>query len=305
MKEWVLNSSSNDFWLLACLLIVLTITCFVCAFYYFNRKRIMQDIPTSKIRSCPQGYVELQGYGDLMEGPPIVAPLTGKTCTWYSYKIEEYRRTGKQNMWVTVDAGKSEELFIIEDESGKCIIDPEGAHVTTKEKDVWHGNTNKPTSGPATSSGIFSMRGSKYRYFEQRLIPKEVLYSIGLFKTVGGTESVSVDAEVRDLVKQWKSDTHALLQRFDKNKDGEFSLQEWEKVREAALNHVLAERKESHKVVNMLGKTMDRRRPFILSAVPQKSLIKKFQLYSVASLILFFVSGGLATWAISLRLAGT
>ena len=59
----------------------------------------MEDTPTSKIRSAAQGYVELSGHGELMEGPKIIAPLTSKYCTWYSYKVEERRRSGKNSQW--------------------------------------------------------------------------------------------------------------------------------------------------------------------------------------------------------------
>ena len=37
--------------------------------------RLIEDTPTAKIRSAPQGYVELEGTGKLMDGPPIIAKL--------------------------------------------------------------------------------------------------------------------------------------------------------------------------------------------------------------------------------------
>ncbi len=52
------------------------------------RARLLGDVPTSRIRSAAQGFVEL--YGVLEEGPegPLQAPLTGKPCLWWRYRIE-------------------------------------------------------------------------------------------------------------------------------------------------------------------------------------------------------------------------
>jgi len=278
---------------------------FIGAFYYFMRKRIMEDTPTSKIRSAAQGYVELSGYGALLDGPPIIAPLTGLTCTWYSYNIEESRRSGKNTQWANVENGKSEELFLIIDDTGQCVIDPDGASVTTVEKDVWYGAAPRPGRGPKATGGLLS--SGRYRYTEKRLRPKESLYAIGLFSTVGGAGDVfDPGGDVRDILKQWKQDTEALMKRFDSNKDGEIDMQEWQTVRAAALQEVMANHGErkAEVPVNMMARTRDKRRPFLLSALPQHSLIRRYQFYSVALIFLFFISGAFISWLISLRLAG-
>ena len=304
--EWAKHSASDDFWMVAGIAVVLTIAGFAGAFYFFMRKRIMEDTPTSKIRSAAQGYVEIDGTGDLLEGPPIIGPLTGKTCTWYSYKIEERRRSGKNSNWHTLEKAISDELFLIIDDTGQCIIDPEGASVTPSEKDVWYGATSRPGRGAATSGGFLS--SGRYRYSESRLHPKETLYAIGLFSTVGGAGDVyDPNSDVREILKEWKQDSESMLARFDTNKDGEIDMEEWQAVRVAALKEVMAKHNE-RKVetpVNMLARTRDARRPFLLSALPQHSLIKRYQLYSAMLIMLFFTSGAFASWIIKLRLAGT
>src|SRR4030067_2822595 len=62
---------------------------------HVSHVRLIEDTPTAKIRSAPQGYVELEGLGKLMDGPPIIARLTGLPCVWDRYTIEEYVATGK------------------------------------------------------------------------------------------------------------------------------------------------------------------------------------------------------------------
>ena len=97
-----------------------------------------------------------------------------------------------------------------------------------------------------------------------------------------------------------------MLSQYDKDKDGKIDVDEWDAMREAALKEVLARHQElkSAPPVNMMTKTCDSRRPYILSALPQNSLVKRFHFYSIALIILFFTSGVAATWLISQRISG-
>lgn len=306
MTEWVQNAQADDFWIIAGVLVALAIFGFFGAFYFFVRKRTVENTPTSKIRSAAQGYVELEGLGKLMDGDEIIAPLTGRMCTWYSYQIEERRRSGKNDKWVTIEKATSDDLFLLVDNTGQCVVDPEGASVTPAEKNTWYGHGKRPASGPKVRGGFFNLGGGRYRYTEKRMHPGDPLYGIGLFNTVGGAGGdFNIDADLRDLLREWKQDSEKLLARFDKNKDGEIDMQEWQEVREHALGEVMANHSERKTAppVNMFTKTTDRRRPFILSAIPQAALIRRFHYYSVSLIILFFVCGVLSTWLISLRLS--
>lgn len=305
LHSWALTSPGDDFWMVITIAILATIAGFVGAFYFFMRKRIMEDTPTSKIRSAAQGYVELAGHGKQMEGPAITAPLTQKNCTWYSFRIERKRKSGKNTSWSTIEHGQSEELFAIRDETGDCVIDPEGASVTTVEKDVWYGSSARPSRGPAGAGGFLS--SGSYRYTEKRLHPDESLYAIGLFNTVGGAGDIyDPSSDVRDLLNHWKKDSEALLRKFDKNKDGEIDMEEWQAVRDEALKQIMIQHGDNKSAppVNMLTRTRDKRRPFLLSALPQHSLIKRYQYYSFGLITVFFASGVFVTWALNIRLAG-
>lgn len=306
LTQWVNQAPSDDFWFTVFFLAVLAISGFIGAFYFFTRKRIIEDTPTSRIRSAPQGYVELNGVGELMQGPPIVAPLTGTYCTWYSYKIEERRRSGKRSRWITVENETSEELFLLCDDTGTCVIDPEGAYVTPGASETWYGSTAKPVRGSRTGGGLLNM--GRYRYTERRLHPRESLYAIGLFKTVGGAGAeFDLNADVRDLLREWKRNSQSMLDRYDKNRDGEIDLEEWETMREAALKEVMARHVElqADPPVNMMSKTCDSRRPYILSALPQDGLVRRFHYYSLALIILFFAAGTFAAWMIGVRMSST
>lgn len=311
LKHWVKQSPADDFWLWAIAFLVVAVVCFFISFITLHRKRIIEDTPTSKIRSAAQGYVELIGHGQMMEGQPIIAPLTGTACTWYDYKIEEYRQSGKRSYWATIRSATSTELFLIKDETGQCIIDPEGAHVTVTSKDVWYGGEASPARGSLTANSkkhFFARLGRhrRYRYTEKRLHNEESLYAIGLYKTVGGAGvKLDVNEDVRELVREWKVDTEALMKQYDTNNDGEIDLQEWQEVREEAYRNVIKNHSEQKTLppVNLISKTNDRRRPFILSALEQNDLTRRLHIYSVLSLTLFILCGSLSTLLISIRLA--
>jgi hypothetical protein len=55
----------------------------------YRRYRRIYDLPTSKIASAAQGYVELFGRSDSIPDSPVVAPLSGIECCWYRYSVEQ------------------------------------------------------------------------------------------------------------------------------------------------------------------------------------------------------------------------
>ena len=310
LKDWASHSPSDDFWFWSAILLAATIAGFFLAFKNMHNKRIIEDTPTSKIRSAAQGYLELVGHGQLMDGQPIISPLTGATCTWYEYKVEEHRQSGKNSKWVTIKKGISDELFLIKDETGQCIVDPEGAHVTVSNKSVWYGSSSHPTSGPLSSkkkssflSGLIVSRN--YRYTEKLLHSGESLYAIGLYKTVGGAgASFDINEDVRELIREWKADTEALMKKFDANGDGEIDLNEWQRVRDEAYKQVIEKHGEQKLLppVHLMHKTNDKRRPFILSAIAQDDLTRRLHLYAVLSITTFIICGSFSALLISIRL---
>lgn len=312
LKHWARISPTDDFWIWTIILLIATTVGFFFAFKNMHSKRIIEDTPTSKIRSAAQGYLELVGHGHLMEGLAIISPLTGTTCTWYEYKVEERRQSGKNSEWVTIRKGISDELFLIKDETGQCIIDPEEAHVTVSKKDVWHGATSSPMGNPLTTkkkrsllSGIII--GNKYRYTEKLLHSGESLYAIGLYKTVGGAGgSFNVNEDVRELIREWKTDSNTLMKEFDTNGDGEIDLNEWQRVRDKAYEHVMEKHSEQKTLppVHLMNKTNDKRRPFILSAMSQDDLTRRLHFYSTLSITAFIICGSFFALLISVRLAG-
>src|SRR5688500_10249306 len=69
----------------------------------YRRFRQVHDVPTSRVASAAQGYVELLGRAAQIANAPIVSPLTSLPCCWYRYQID--RRTS-DNKWQKEDEGE-------------------------------------------------------------------------------------------------------------------------------------------------------------------------------------------------------
>jgi hypothetical protein len=270
------------------------------ALWYAGRSslqlRAIAAIPSSLIRSAAQGYVRLDGKARLLSGDPIVAPLSCMRCTWWSYRIEgpSGQRRGS---WETISADTSDGIFLIEDGSGQCVVDPDGARVYPSARDVWYGATPEPVGGPR-------MGGSgRYRYTELRVDEGAPLYAQGYFHTQGPVGAGDIDEEVRSQLAEWKRHQATLVARFDANHDGQVDLQEWEAARAEARRVVLEQEREAmtRPPVNVLGKPRDGR-AFVLSTVPHDKLLSRLHLQLWVSLAAFVATGAAAVNMLHVRL---
>ncbi len=308
------------------IIILLVILAAICAaslygiFRFFHRSRIIDDTPTSKIRSAHQGFVELEGRGRLMKGTPITSPLSKKKCLWYSYKIEHQVKEldiGPKNShalsktrWETLDSGVSDNLFLLADDTGICVIDPDGATITPSFSKTWYGSQKYQASHTGSVDAILArtsiFANNKYRYTEKRIDTGEDLYILGRFKSIGGRrEKLDKRGEVRDLLAKWKTLPNFLLAKFDENGDGEIDLQEWQNVINAAEQEV--ENSFSERLVqpeiHTISKPIDSRRPFIISVEEQAAIANKYRWYSRGNMVSFFLSGIAFVWVIGVRFA--
>lgn len=297
-----LGLDQGEFWGVVAVAAVACLAGFYFAFYYWKRVRIIEDAPTAKIRSAHQGYCELEGDGRMMEGEPVLSPLTQQHCLWFRYKIERRESSHSnrsQTKWRTVKQATSDNFFELADETGSCLVDPEGAEVSCDEKRVWYGNSDWPTAQPPTAGGsTFSMGMDRYRYSEWLILPNQPLYAIGEFKTVSASDNYSMKDITRDLIRNWKQDKSALLQRFDANKDGQIDEEEWALVRKSAKLHAQAEYRELQKKadIHILQKPDNSQQPFMLSIYPQDQLTKRLRWFAYGALAVFFVAGSVEVW---------
>jgi len=238
----------------------------------YRRYRQIHDLPTSRVASAAQGYVELFGRSALLDGSTVVSTRTGQRCCWFRYYIE--RRTSSDK-WEHVDSGESAHHFLLADDTGQCVVSPEGAEVITDRKETW-------TQGD-------------YRHTEWLLVPKANLYAIGEFSTTSGAvAALDERADVSDLLADWKKDRKALLQRFDLNHDGEIDMKEWERARLEAQQEVRRRHTEGRAAttegVHLLRKPRDGRLFLLASELPDK-LGRRFAFWSALHLLVFLGAG--------------
>jgi hypothetical protein len=303
------HAQADEFWIWTLIMLVIGLACAYGIFYFIRRARIIEDTPTSRIRSAPQGYVELTGRTRYLVGQAVEAPLTKRPCAWYRFTIERRQRnsfkSSSRSSWRTVEKVISERPFECIDETGSCIIDPRGAEVYTVHKDVWYGSSKWPSHGPGQKQAWFS--SSDYRYTELRLHDSDPLYAIGEFRTVDpGKVHNNMAEAIRAMLRAWKQDQSALLERFDVNGDGQIDLGEWEQVRQAAEKKVLEQRLQQapRPRINLMTRTRDFRRPYILSTDSQSGLAGSFRLKAIGCTLGCILFTPISIWMIYIRLAG-
>lgn len=284
-----------------CLLVV-ALACiglFVSAFVLIYRARLMEDTPTSLIRSAAQGYVELSGHARLLPGPPIVSPLSDTPCAWWSYRVQERERNGKDNQWRTIEEATSGELFLLADTTGECIVDPDYASVTPSLSRSWSGPVQRPHRPPDRESWISF---GNFRYSEKLILIGEPLYATGWFRTQTAILDLNESRDVSELMAEWKNDKYNLLKRFDANGDGQIDMQEWEVARRAALEQVRSEHVERSldPDLHVLSKPPDRR-PFILSTLTQKTMTRRYRIWATLCLMAAIGLMGFSSHILHLR----
>jgi hypothetical protein len=300
-----MSGNRFKFWLLVAGLAAAAVYSFWYAFKAWAKNRAIEDTPTSRVRSAAQGYVELCGHGQPPPNAECKGPLTGLPCTWWRYKIEERRSSGRSRSWTTVQGDTSAVPFVLDDGTGKCLIDPRGAEVYPSASDVWYGPSDWPEYRIPNGSGILgrladALLTDKYRYTEHRLQTNEQLYAIGAFRSLGGASVDDPDAAAAELLRQWKQDQAGLLARFDINHDGALSSAEWEQARAAARRQVIDHRMSETRApsLNVLAHPADGR-AFLLAASDGETLAQRFRRRALAGVGGFVGSSAALAWMLS------
>jgi hypothetical protein len=240
-----------------------------------KRYRQIHDLPTSKVASAAQGYVELFGRSEQIEGVPVMSKLTGLPCCWYRYRVE---RKGGNDKWVYDSSGESNDHFLLVDDSGQCVISPEGAEVLSRRKQIW--------------------QQDDYRYTEWLLLPRGMLYALGEFSTAtANVTELDERADVSYLLGEWKKDKKGLLERFDLDLDGTINMKEWEMARLQAQREVRRRHADirGRDGVHLLRKPGDGRLFLLANELPD-NLGRRFALWSAVHLLIFFGAGGAALY---------
>ena len=168
---------------------VATVYCAYKAWRLYANARLAVDTPTSDIRALKDGFAELQGkvWPDSSEH---VAPISGRPCVYFRFKIEQYTRGKNSGSWHTVLESAAPDWIVIEDHTGVARVDMACAEVELKKDSHCQSSTfNRASSEMKTrleSRYNFSTKGlifgKQLRYTEWRLAAGDPLYVLGTAK---------------------------------------------------------------------------------------------------------------------------
>ncbi len=265
---------------------------FAFAFSELHKARLIENTPTSRIRSAAQGYVELEGLARLLPGPEIRSPLSGTRCCWWRYRVQKRERNDRRNAWRTIDSASSDELFLLVDSTGECIVDPVGARIHSSLKRSWRGESRLPGSVPPK---IHWLQFGDYRYDEELIQFGDPIYALGWFRTQSGAPAFDESRDVGELLREWKTDQRELLRRFDSDGDGRIDAAEWEVARRDAATQVRQQQLEQSidPDLHVLCRPTDRR-PYLISTRSQQQLARRHRIAGATSLLLSMATGAYA-----------
>ena len=180
-------------------------------FRQLRKKNMVENVPSSPIRSVAMGLSEIQGRAPA--AATLAAPLSETPCHYFRYRVEEERHRSKGGReWVVVDRGESNVPFHVEDPTGRILVNPQGADILLK----------RDYRRIERAEGWI---GRRKRYSEWRIDPAEFVYVIG---TVSKLRDVAAErrARLQEKLRDVKKDP-AAVRRFDLDDSGTLDEQEW------------------------------------------------------------------------------
>jgi len=166
----------------------------IVAFQNGRRRRLIDNLPTSKTTGVFIGFVELKGTAESAE--PLTSFLAEQACVHYSWAVLEHwsrtvtetytddkgntqTRTRTESGWTQVADGGETIPFYLQDDCGLILIRPDGAKIeplTVFDETCTPLNALYYGKGPAGAVSDSSFR----RQFVERAIPvKTNLYLVG------------------------------------------------------------------------------------------------------------------------------
>jgi len=158
--------------------------------------RLLDDTPTSKIRSAAQGMVELQGDGVVVLHNPLHTPFSKQACCWYQTKAYE-KRLRIQNRklrveWELIYDKTSRIPFFLKDDTGYCLVFPSKIEASIKQNSKWYSHYSplqiekgiEKSKWRTLLNLFYAIKPGNFCYTEYWISPNEVVHALGYFETV-------------------------------------------------------------------------------------------------------------------------
>lgn len=193
----------------------------------FKMKRLIENTPTSKIRSIAMGLVEIYGEVDPLKDNILKSPFSKNDCVYYKYSVEELRQSGKSASWVTIKKGEEKKLFYLKDETGSVLIDLTGAKIDIPTDKIFDSSLGRDppetvkqflsTINIAWEGFLFGVNKTM-RYTEYFIAPGDKLYIMGTADDNPYVKEASAEKSVEDIMIQ-KGKFEKIYYVSDKHED--------------------------------------------------------------------------------------
>lgn len=193
-------------------------------FKSFKLKLLVENMPTSKVRSLAMGLVEVFGKAVAVDKKILKSPFENKDCVFYRYTIEEYRRGKDRNYWATIRQGFDSIHFYLKDDTGEVLVDPTGAHVDIPVDFSYTTGIGKGIppqvqeflkSQRIRGRSILGLR-KKLRFTEYVLEPKDQVYILG---TAGKNPFVKNSSKNEDFLMIQKGENEKIFYISDREEE--------------------------------------------------------------------------------------
>lgn len=194
-------------------------------FVLLRRKRLFENVPTSRIRSVAMGFAEVAGQA--RPKATVTAPWSGIPCVYFRYKVEvEASRGRRGRTWQTIEQGDSGMPFYLQDATGTILVDPAGAETVLQQ------SFRKIERG----EGFFAKRK---RCTEWWIVSAQKVFVAG---TVSRVRDLAHERRMtlHDRLRELKADPERMSE-FDTNRDGRISTEEWGNAVRAVQEEVVRE----------------------------------------------------------------
>ena len=209
--------------------------CLFGAYINLNRKRIIDDLPTSKTQGVFIGLAELKGTAE--SESPLISYLAAAQCVQYVWQIDEHwqrtvteayhdaqgrtqTRSRTESGWTSVSHGDESKAFYLKDDTGVIRIMPEGARI---QGNVTFNKTVKPSDalyygkGPANAVA----NSTHERRFHEEVVPLHaMLYVLGQAR-------VRTDIVAAEIAQDKDSPMFLISTRSEKQVSTGYSFWSW------------------------------------------------------------------------------
>lgn len=180
--------------IIGAVLVVIGVLMVVFARKELARLKVVKDTPTTPASQVLSGFVEVRGNVEAEQ--TVISPFNQVPAVLCNWKVEEYRKRGKNSSWVTVLSGAEIRDFWIRDDSGRVRVKMVGAETKptlylsaaknlksgTFADAAPHVEQFLQAHGRSSQGWVFN---KSMRYSEELIMPGEPIYGLGFARRQG------------------------------------------------------------------------------------------------------------------------